>query len=130
MKTGVSARMDGETIVDIPEEHFRTGFGRRVREVRNYYRYTTEQLAGMAGVSTQFLSDVERGKKSMTALNVLRLANALHVSTDFLLQGSDDLDRARMIAVEQLATLRPADRDMSIELLGLTLRLIEETKPR
>lgn len=122
--------MDNENIMEIEEERFRSGFGRRVRELRNYYRYTTEQLAGLAGVSTQFLSDVERGRKSMTALNVARLANVLHVSSDFLLRGNDDRDRALMIAEEQLATLKPAERDMAVEHLGLLIRLLEETKPR
>ena len=122
--------MDETNLLDIPEERFRAAFGRRVRELRNYYRYTTEQLAALVGVSTQFLSDVERGKKSMTAPNVARLAAALHVSADFLLWGNDSLDRARMIAEEQLATLKPAERDMLIEQLGLMIRLLEETKPR
>lgn len=122
--------MDNENIMEIEEDRFRSGFGRRVRELRNYYRYTTEQLAGLAGVSTQFLSDVERGRKSMTALNVARLANVLHVSSDFLLRGNDDRDRALMIAEEQLATLKPAERDMAMEHLGLLIRLLEETKPR
>lgn len=122
--------MDNENIMEIEEDRFRSGFGRRVRELRNYYRYTTEQLAGLAGVSTQFLSDVERGRKSMTALNVARLANVLHVSSDFLLRGNDDRDRALMIAEEQLATLKPAERDMAVEHLGLLIRLLEETKPR
>lgn len=122
--------MDGENIMEIAEERFRSDFGKRVRELRNYYGYTTEELAGLAGISTQFLSDVERGRKSMTALNVVRLANVLHVSSDLLLRGNKTLPDALMIANEQLATFIPADRNFLIELLGLLIRLLEETKPR
>lgn len=122
--------MDGENIMEIAEERFRSDFGKRIRELRNYYGYTTEELAGLAGISTQFLSDVERGRKSMTALNVVRLANVLHVSSDLLLRGNKTLPDALMIANEQLATFIPADRNFLIELLGLLIRLLEETKPR
>lgn len=122
--------MDSENIMEIAEERFRSDFGKRVRKLRNYYGYTTEELAGLAGISTQFLSDVERGRKSMTALNVVRLANVLHVSSDLLLQGNKTLDDALLIAEEQLATFMPADRNFLIELLGLLIRLLEETKPR
>ena len=58
----------------------------------NITKYRTEQgmtqayLAEMVGVSTAFLSRVERGQKMMKVPTLLATADALHVSCDALLR--------------------------------------------
>ena len=49
---------------------------------------TYEKVAEQANISSQFLFEIETGKKSMTARTIINLAKTLSVSTDFLLLGS------------------------------------------
>lgn len=63
--------------------------GDRVKEVRELRRWTQERLAKETGISKGFLSEVEnnRGTGNIGADYVLRIANALGVSLDYLLRG-------------------------------------------
>ena len=52
---------------------------------------TQEKLAEMAGISPSYCTNLERGRKGMSADVLRRLADALNVSADSLLY-SDDRD--------------------------------------
>jgi transcriptional regulator with XRE-family HTH domain len=55
--------------------------GRRVREIRNWRGMTLAALAGLAEISTSYLSQIERGDRPVTKRATLEaLANALRVS--------------------------------------------------
>ncbi|SDA36865.1 helix-turn-helix domain-containing protein [Sphingomonas sp. NFR15] len=49
----------------------------RIRKARGY---TQEQLAELSGLSQQYLSDLERGKRNPTVVTVNEIALALGVS--------------------------------------------------
>ena len=61
--------------------------GDRIREVRRSLGWTQEKLATKAGISKGFLCDVENNKRSISAENALRIADALGASLDYLLKG-------------------------------------------
>jgi len=61
--------------------------GKRILECRKRLGLTQEQAAELAGVSHQFFSVSEIGKKNMRAENIVKVANAFGVSTDYLLTG-------------------------------------------
>jgi len=61
--------------------------GDRIREIRGKLGWTQEKLAAEAGISKGFLSDVENNKRSISAEYVLRIANALGASLEYLLRG-------------------------------------------
>lgn len=61
--------------------------GERVRMIREDQGRTREQLAEKAGISTQFLFEIETGRKGMTARTIIGIAEALNVSTDIILIG-------------------------------------------
>ncbi|MET0135626.1 MAG: helix-turn-helix transcriptional regulator, partial [Kibdelosporangium sp.] len=55
--------------------------GRRVREIRLWRGMNLAAVAGLAGLSTSFLSMVERGQRPITKrVHLERLADALRVS--------------------------------------------------
>jgi transcriptional regulator with XRE-family HTH domain len=62
--------------------------GDRIREVREKRRLTQDQLAEKADVSKSFLSEVENDKRNAGAETLLKIANALGASIDYLLRGS------------------------------------------
>jgi transcriptional regulator with XRE-family HTH domain len=71
--------------------------GDRIRERREHRGWTQEGLAGKAGVSKGFLSDLENNKRNVSADYALRIANALGVSLDYLIRGEitqRDIERA------------------------------------
>ncbi len=61
--------------------------GRRVRLQREFLGYTRDHLAELLGVSVNFCSDIELGKKGMSLGTLVKMAEALHVSTDFIVLG-------------------------------------------
>ncbi len=65
--------------------------GDRVRQHRQKLGYTQERLATEAGISKGFLSDVETGNRQPSAEYLLRLANALGLTTDYLMKGGAEL---------------------------------------
>ena len=69
------------------------GLGRRVREQRKLAGLKQEQLAEKAGISTAFEGHIERGTRKASLDTLVKLANALKVSPNLLLQDSlnDDL---------------------------------------
>jgi len=46
-------------------------------------------VAFEAGISTTYLSDVERGKRNVAAVNLVKIARALGVRTSALFEGAD-----------------------------------------
>ncbi|MDP9052152.1 MAG: helix-turn-helix domain-containing protein [Acidobacteriota bacterium] len=62
--------------------------GDRIREIREAKRLTQDQLAERTGISKGFLSDVENSKRNVSSEYLLRIANALGASIDYLLRGT------------------------------------------
>lgn len=81
--------------------------GERCRRARDASGYTQEQLAERIDVSTQFLSDAERGVTGMSVSTIIKLCRILSVSADFILlgQGEDDGKHALSICarIQQLS---------------------------
>ena len=63
------------------------GIGERIAARRKQLGYTQEETAEIAGLSHQFFSSVESGRKNMRTENVVKLSHALKVSTDYILTG-------------------------------------------
>ncbi len=61
--------------------------GDRIREVREEMRMTQDRLAELSELSKGFLSDVENDKRNIGAQNLLKIANVLGASVDYLLRG-------------------------------------------
>lgn len=69
--------------------------GDRIREIREARRMTQDQLAEQSGISKGFLSDVENNKRNVSSDNLLRVANVLGASLDYLLRGASSELAAR-----------------------------------
>lgn len=78
--------------------------GKRVMERRKKLGLTQEALGEMSGLTTQFVSYAESGKRAMRPENLMRMAAALGVSTDYLLTG-DIIDKDKLLLSEKLDKL-------------------------
>ena len=61
--------------------------GDRIRKIREKKGWTLDKLADESKISKGFLSDVETNKRDISSQNLLRIANALGASVDYLLRG-------------------------------------------
>lgn len=68
-------------------DEFSVGMGQRIFELRKKQGLTQVELADRAGLSHQYFSCVERGEKGIASRNLMKLANALQTSADYLLTG-------------------------------------------
>ena len=60
--------------------------GDKVRFARERLGLTTQMLAGKAGISQPYISEIENGNKTPSAKTIMRLAAALNVPGEFLLR--------------------------------------------
>lgn len=84
-------------------------FGKRVRQQRLLAKLTQEKLAEMADISLSFLGHIERGTRKASLDTVVKLANALKVTPNILLQDSledDLLDNRYQVTESQKGLLR------------------------
>lgn len=61
-------------------------FGERVREIRIEKGLSQEQLAHLADVHRTYIGMIERAEKNITLVNIEKIANALNVAINDLLQ--------------------------------------------
>lgn len=78
--------------------------GKRIMERRKKLGMTQEALAEKSGVTTQFVSYAESGKRAMRPENLMKIAFALGVSTDYILTG-DIIDKDKLLLSEKLDKL-------------------------
>jgi transcriptional regulator with XRE-family HTH domain len=69
--------------------------GDRIKEVRESVRITQEELADKADLSKGFISDIENNKRGISAENLLRIADVLGASLDYLAKGETQSSQSR-----------------------------------
>lgn len=114
----------------IGKEQFNQEFGQRIKLARRNIGMKAEKLADLAGITPQFLSEVERGKKGIGNYNLAILAQSLDVTADYLLFGRTDLNDAKEQLAEHLAALPPAQMEMAADVLEYTLKMVKENIPK
>ncbi len=60
--------------------------GERIQKLRQEHGYSQEELAAHLGVSRQAIGQIEKGERSIDALELASLAKALAVSVDWIVQ--------------------------------------------
>lgn len=76
-------------------------FAERLKELRKQAHLTQVELAKRLGIGQSSYADWERGKKNPTQENLIRLAQILNVSVDYLVgnseEKSDELDNIELL---------------------------------
>ena len=88
--------------------------GDRIREIREDQQMTQDELASRSGLSKGFLSDVENNKRNISSQNLLKVANVLGASVDYLLRG----DSGEFVAAQPVVI--PPELSQAAEELELT----------
>ena len=93
-----------------------TTVGDRIKQIRNQQGLTLEKLAEQAEISKSFLWEVEQGS-DISGERLLRVANVLRASLDFLLRGEASTPDYKPASVEI-----PAELHALADELGLSYR--------
>ena len=78
--------------------------GTRIRAQREYLGITREGLCNYVSISPQFLSEIERGIKGVSAETLYKLCEGLGISADYVLMGKTSISDVSMIS-RTLSTL-------------------------
>ncbi len=98
--------------------------GRRIREIRKQRKLSQEALAEKAGISAQYVSNIERGKENPTLDLLFRLAHALKVSLGEMCDfeaPETNLKKAESLLRELLRTRDPERARLSVRILKAIL---------
>ena len=87
-------------------------FGKRLRLAREQRGMTQEDLATKSGVPAVMISHFETGvRQNASADTLVKLADALHVTVDYLLGRSDSMELAGEDAAAILRSLKDAPEE-------------------
>lgn len=74
--------------------------GERIKSIRQSLGWTQDKLAQESGISKSFLSEIENNKANISGENLLKIANALNASLDYLMKGEPFPDEGKPRPVE------------------------------
>lgn len=74
-----------------------SSIGSRIQLIRKKSSLTQMAFAEMIGVSTQYISDLERGVVGASVSTIVKISDTLNVPTDYILRGIDPATENRSI---------------------------------
>lgn len=101
--------------------------GERIRELREYQKYTREALAEKVDISTKFLYEIETGKKKFSADILCRISKELSVSCDYIMLGEDSTHRSNEKITCVLESLEPKQVGMIQNILKILTDMCDVT---
>lgn len=102
--------------------------GTNIAKVRRKNNLTQEKLAELADLSTNYIARVERGEiQNFSAINLLKIANALDISVDELVEGAHkkSIIQPQPYLQELIKLLNQLGHETSEELSQSFIRTIE-----
>lgn len=102
--------------------------GQRIKEERLGLNLTQEQLAESIEISNSYMGQIERGERSLTLDTLVRLANRLGVTIDYLLQEYVNLDNDNFInQIKQIVQGRSSkQKQMALDVLKVMFSHVDE----
>ena len=98
--------------------------GKRIQRLRQQKGFTQQQFSEMVGISTNYLSDLERGVSSPRMDKLVAIINALGCSADEVF--ADVLENGYQVRAsrltDELATLPPQEQDRAFAILEAFIR--------
>ena len=103
--------------------------GTRVWNCRADLGVSREQLAERLGITSQYVSDIEQGKKCMSMAIFVELSQVLGVSLEYLAHGTLPEDPAVDRLTRHLRQTTPLNRELAAHMLQLALEAAEAMGP-
>lgn len=98
--------------------------GKRIREERLRLNLTQERLSEDIEISTAYLGQIERGERSLTLDKLVKLANRLGVTVDYLLSDSVSIspDNQTDLILQLLQDKTAEEKEMAFQVLNTIFR--------
>lgn len=74
------------------KDYLLRAFGLKIQEVRRNKKMSQEDLGFLADLDRTYISSMERGKRNVSLLNIIKVANALSVSPEIFVKGLGDIN--------------------------------------
>ncbi|MCT4563804.1 MAG: helix-turn-helix domain-containing protein [Maledivibacter sp.] len=93
--------------------------GKRIREERLKIGLTQEKLAEFAEVSPAYMGRIERGERNITVKTLIRIANALGTSIDYLLKDAFEIEDDTLVKqwLQLTANRTDKEKQMAIDVI-------------
>ena len=101
--------------------------GNKIKQKRKELGYSQEDLAEICGISSSYIGHIERGSKKMSIPIAISIANALHLSLDYLFLDIADDENAILLSVQSL--LKQGSKSQVDSLLK-TIKILSENITR
>ena len=102
--------------------------GRQIQRIRKERGFTQQVFSEMVGISTNYLSDVERGKSSIRLDKLVLIMNELQCSADDLFM--DKIDYGYKVKLSNICDnidrLSPRGRRIALEVMKTLTTELEE----
>lgn len=102
--------------------------GKRIRKIRTKLNMTMNEFSEFVNISPSFLSDIELGKRSIRAENIVKICSKCNISCDYLLMGVQFFGNADESIAEKLNLLSPKYNDYFLQLIDGVADIIDITK--
>lgn len=104
--------------------------GKRLRQERHKMHLTQEKLAEKIEVSDAYIGQIERGERSLSLETLVKLANHLGVTVDYLLHDSIEINDDHFMNQMKQVTLNrsPKEKQMALDILKLMFTYLDEMK--
>ncbi len=104
--------------------------GKKLREYRLKNNITKEAFAELLDISTNYLSDIEKGTKSPSVFKIAYIAKTLNVPIDYFFRDEDKCFQLFTINefTNRIKDLSPEQLDSIVDLLEVFLKYAEADK--
>ena len=95
--------------------------GEKIKRERVHNRLTQEMLAEMAEITSSYVGQIERGERKVTLSKLVRIANVLNVSVDYLLSDTIDMieDDLEIEVKNAMNNMAERDKKMVIDIIKI-----------
>lgn len=114
------------------QNEYKPAMGRRIQKARKAARMTQMKFAEKIDVSTQYVSDLERGIVGCSVATLLKICDVLEVSADFLLMGQKADSPNFPTLAKEFSDLSPKEQKLVEEGFALLKKAfsLKHTEPK
>ncbi len=102
--------------------------GNRIQKIRMSKKMTQEELAQSTGISTHYISDIERGLKKPTILTLIKIIDSLQSTPNEVLCDITNNDSPLNTLTQIFSELSSDDREFIINIVREYKRLVDKKK--
>ena len=99
--------------------------GSHIKKARQREGLTQETLAESIDVTSQYLSDLERGLVGTSISTLMKICRRLNVTADYILFGNGDKEVEDLPIISKIRYLRPDQLDIVDQTLNLLIKAMD-----